>query len=116
MANGLPIERAVTAAGGISKLAAALGVTPPTVHEWITHKRAVPASRCQAIVRFTKGAVSLQELRPNDWADYWPNLLDVNNGHLLSPACTANGVTPAPPACVCAPAAAQQQPGAFSSI
>ena len=69
-----PIERAVSAAGGISKLAAALGVTPPTVHEWVSTKRQVPASRCQAIVRITAGAVSLQELRPDDWADYWPNL------------------------------------------
>lgn len=69
-----PIERAVSAAGGISKLAAALGVTPPTVHEWVSTKRQVPASRCQAIVRLTQGAVTLQELRPDDWADYWPNL------------------------------------------
>lgn len=69
-----PIERAVLAAGGVSKLAAALGVTPPTVHEWVTAKRQVPAGRCQAIVRLTSGAVKLQELRPDDWAAYWPEL------------------------------------------
>ena len=74
MQSTSPIDRAVSAAGGISKLAAALSITPTTVHEWVTHKRQVPASRCQAIVRLTSGAVSLQELRPDDWADYWPNL------------------------------------------
>jgi DNA-binding transcriptional regulator YdaS (Cro superfamily) len=74
MQSTSPIERAVSAAGGISKLAAALSITPTTVHEWVTHKRQVPASRCQAIVRISGGLVSLQELRPDDWADYWPNL------------------------------------------
>lgn len=55
-------------------LAKSLGVQPPVVSDWVTGKKAVPASRCQAIVRITSGAVSLQELRPDDWADYWPNL------------------------------------------
>ena len=44
-------------------------------------------------------------------------LLDIfkqeNGVDALSPACTNGGVTPAPTACVCAPAAAQQQSGAF---
>jgi DNA-binding transcriptional regulator YdaS (Cro superfamily) len=74
MQSTSPIERAVAAAGGISKLAGALHVTPTTVHEWVSAKRAVPAARCQAIVRITGGLVTLQELRPDDWADYWPNL------------------------------------------
>lgn len=55
-------------------LAKSLGVQPPVVSDWVTGKKAVPASRCQAIVRLTNGAVSLQELRPDDWSDYWPNL------------------------------------------
>lgn len=55
-------------------LAKHLGVTPTFVSGWITGKKAVPAGHCQAIVRITAGAVSLQELRPDDWADYWPEL------------------------------------------
>jgi len=55
------------------RLADALGIQPPVVSDWVTGKKAVPAARCQAIVRITSGAVTLQELRPDDWADYWPN-------------------------------------------
>ena len=56
------------------QLADALGIQPPVVSDWVTGKKAVPAARCQAIVRITGGLVTLQELRPDDWADYWPNL------------------------------------------
>jgi DNA-binding transcriptional regulator YdaS (Cro superfamily) len=56
------------------QLAKALGIQPSYVSDWVTGKKAVPAARCQAIVRLTDGAVTLQELRPDDWADYWPNL------------------------------------------
>ena len=69
-----PIDKAVNAVGGLTKLARMLGVAPPTVYEWKTGKRQVPASRCSALVRLAGGAVSLQELRPNDWQDYWPEL------------------------------------------
>jgi DNA-binding transcriptional regulator YdaS (Cro superfamily) len=55
-------------------LAKAVGVQPSYVSDWVTGKKAVPAARCHAIVRLTNGAVTLQELRPDDWADYWPNL------------------------------------------
>ena len=57
-------------------LAKKLGVTPTFVSGWITGKKSVPAGHCQAIVRLTQGAVTLQELRPDDWADYWPNLAE----------------------------------------
>lgn len=69
-----PIETAVQAVGGLTTLARMLGVSPPTVHEWKTQKRPVPASRCAAIVRVTNGLVTLQQLRPDDWRDYWPEL------------------------------------------
>lgn len=72
MENTSPIERAISEAGGLTKLAHMLGVTAPTVHEWKTLKRPVPASRCNAIVQLANGKVTLQELRPDDWRDYWP--------------------------------------------
>lgn len=69
-----PVDKAAQIVGGMAKLARMLGVAPPTVHEWKTHKRPVPAARCPAIVRVTNGAVTLQDLRPDDWVMYWPEL------------------------------------------
>lgn len=37
-------------------------------------EKAVPAEHCRTIVDFTNGAVTVQELRPNDWQKYWPEL------------------------------------------
>ena len=67
-----PVGKAAQIVGGLTTLARMLGVSPPTVHEWKTLKRPVPASRCIAIVRATNGRVTLQQLRPDDWQDYWP--------------------------------------------
>jgi DNA-binding transcriptional regulator YdaS (Cro superfamily) len=61
------LEACVTL-GGQSALARALGVTPPTVNEWIKGKRPVPAERCPTIERITNGAVRCEDLRPDvDW-------------------------------------------------
>lgn len=81
-----PIEKAAQVVGGLTKLANMLGVSPPTVHEWKTLKRKVPAARCKSIVMAANGAVTLQELRPNDWQDYWPELA-------AAPANTAHAAT-----------------------
>ena len=49
-------------------MARALGVTPPTVHQWQTGRRPVPAERCPDIERATGGAVRCEDLRPDvDW-------------------------------------------------
>ena len=55
-------------------MASKLGVSVPTVHEWKSGKRSVPVLRCVSIVNVSNGAVSLQELRPNDWQMIWPEL------------------------------------------
>jgi len=55
-------------------LAKALGVQPPSVSDWITGKKAVPLDRCTAIERATLGAVTRQDLRPDDWQEHWPEL------------------------------------------
>ncbi len=70
----LPIDRAVRIVGGLSVLAKLVGVSAPTVHEWTTDKRQVPARRCKAIELATSGQVTVQQLRPADWQDYWPEL------------------------------------------
>lgn len=55
--------------GGPKRLADSLGVSPPTVHQWINGERRVPAERCLSIERVTKGKVRCEDLRPDvDWA------------------------------------------------
>lgn len=63
-----PINTAVKQVGGISALAKALGVTPPTVHQWLRGQRPIPAERCPAIERLTNRTVTCEALRPDvDW-------------------------------------------------
>jgi len=64
-----PVKKAVDAVGGVTALAKHLHVTPPTVHQWISGVRPIPAERCPQIERATGGAVRCEELRPDvDWA------------------------------------------------
>lgn len=64
-----PITRACRIVGGASQLARSLRVSPPSVSQWISGRRQVPAERCPAIERATGGAVTCEELRPDvDWA------------------------------------------------
>lgn len=51
-----------------------LGVTPPVVSDWCTGQKSIAAIHCKAIENFTGGAVTCQEMRPNDWHKYWPEL------------------------------------------
>jgi DNA-binding transcriptional regulator YdaS (Cro superfamily) len=43
-------------------------------------EKAIPAEHCKAIFRFTEGQVTLQEMRPNDWHKYWPELAEEGQG------------------------------------
>lgn len=62
-----PIERAISVAGGVTKLAISLGVKPQHVCNWVV--RQVPAERCPDIERATAGAIRCEELRPDvDWS------------------------------------------------
>lgn len=55
-------------------VAQVLGVTPPVVSDWVTGKKAIPAEHCKTIYALTDGSVTCQEMRPNDWQKYWPEL------------------------------------------
>lgn len=68
------INTAIKHVGGISVLARALGVTPPTVHQWLKGLRPIPVERCTAIERATCGQVTRRDLRPDDWQEIWPEL------------------------------------------
>lgn len=54
--------------GGAAKLAQALCVSRPTIHQWSKGIRRVPAERCLEIERVTQGAVRCEDLRPDvEW-------------------------------------------------
>lgn len=66
------LDRVAEAIGKDQPLAEALGVSPQVLSNW--KDRGVPARYCARIAKLSNGAVSLQELRPDDWHDYWPDL------------------------------------------
>ena len=59
---------------GQSALARHLRVSAVTVNQWLKRGRPVPAARCVQIEVATGGAVTRQDLRPDDWAEIWPEL------------------------------------------
>lgn len=61
-------DQGVADAGGATALAITMGESVQTITNW--RARGVPANRCRAFEAAT--GVSVKTLRPNDWADYWP--------------------------------------------
>jgi len=57
-----------------SAFAALVGVSQSMVWQWIEGRRPVPEKRCARIERLTNGAITRQELRPDDWQEIWPEL------------------------------------------
>ena len=55
-------------------LARAVGVTTGAVHQWANGMIAIAIERCVPIERATSGLVTRRDLRPDDWADIWPEL------------------------------------------
>ena len=68
------LETAIESAGGVGKLAAAIGVGQPVVSNWRARGTTPDAVHCVAIERATKGAVTRRDLRPDDWQAIWPEL------------------------------------------
>lgn len=69
-----PIDQAALAAGGITKLAAALGESVQTVSNW--RVRGVPVDKCAAVELAAGCAVRRWDFRPDDWHRIWPELVD----------------------------------------
>ena len=67
------VRSACEIVGSQASLARAISVAPAYVHQWIKGIRPVPANRCVAIEKATKGAVSRKDLR-SDWKMIWPEL------------------------------------------
>lgn len=55
-----------------SDLARSIGVNTQLVWQWGAGVRPVPIERCLPIERATAGAVTRKDLRPEDWAEIWP--------------------------------------------
>lgn len=47
---------------------------PPIVSDWASGKRAIPVGRGAPIEAFTSGEVSRQDMFPDKWQEYWPEL------------------------------------------
>lgn len=60
--------------GSISDLAKGVGAHIPDVSRWAKGKRLCPTWRCLSIEKYTKGLVTRKDLRPHDFAKYWPEL------------------------------------------
>jgi DNA-binding transcriptional regulator YdaS (Cro superfamily) len=75
-----PVATAAGLVGGFKALADILGVTKGAVHQWMSSDRQVPIEHCTPIEQATKGKVTRQMLRPNDWQSIWPELIEPANG------------------------------------
>lgn len=63
------IKHACFLLGGVSALARKICVSVPTVSQWVSGARPIPAERCIEIDKATGGAVRCEDLRPDvDWA------------------------------------------------
>ena len=74
------IAQAITNFGSQEAMAAELGVSQPTVSEWLRQVRPVPARRCVQIEQHKRNQqaalpVHRWDLRPSDWWVYWPELV-----------------------------------------
>lgn len=88
MKTNQAVVRAIGLAGGLAKLAAIAGVKPPTAYEWKTGERDVPPRRCYLIELGLKQQVTRKDLRPDDFAEYWPELAQAQA--FTAPAATEN--------------------------
>lgn len=68
------LETAIESAGGVGKLATAIGVGQPVVSNWRARGTTPDAVHCVSIERVTRGAVTRRDLRPDDWHLIWPEL------------------------------------------
>ena len=58
------------------RLAAHLRVPPSFVAKMASGDKSIPLEHASAIERFTGGAVTRRDIRPDDWQDIWPELAE----------------------------------------
>ena len=74
------LSKAAEVVGGVGRLAEMIGVSGSAPSMWKARGR-VPVEHCAAIERATNGAVTRKDLRPDDWADIWPELAEREASH-----------------------------------
>ena len=62
--------------GSSHQLAKKINVPSSDVCCWASNKRPVPVKRCIQIEFATDGVVGRKDLRPDDWHEIWPELID----------------------------------------
>jgi DNA-binding transcriptional regulator YdaS (Cro superfamily) len=62
--------------GSPTKTAIALGVSLQAVCFWRDGEREVNPKVCVMIEQLTNGKVTRKDLRPNDWKQIWPELIE----------------------------------------
>lgn len=66
--------------GAATRLAREISGHVNDVVQWSMEKKEVPVRRAVAVERATGGAVTRQDLRPNDWHEIWPELATPEQG------------------------------------
>ena len=61
--------------GAQSRLADLMGIPAPMLSQWASGARPIPLERCTPIELATQGKVTRKDLRPDDWAVIWPELV-----------------------------------------
>ncbi|MCO6427539.1 transcriptional regulator [Nitrosomonas communis] len=56
-------------------LAAKMGIHPVLLSQWRNKVRPVPIEQCVPLERATNGLVTRHSLRPDDWHEIWPELV-----------------------------------------
>lgn len=62
--------------GRVTRLAAELRIAPSFVFNMASGAKEIPIKHMAAIERFTGGAITRQEMCPDDWQRIWPELAD----------------------------------------
>lgn len=60
--------------GEMTRIAAVINEKLPNLSGMRHGKKPVPPHKCRKIVEATNGEVTLQDLRPDDWHEIWPEL------------------------------------------
>lgn len=71
------IEQAIERAGSPSNFERRIGASRGLSGQWVKGVRPVPAHFCVKIER--EWGVSRRILRPTDWGDIWPELIDAEH-------------------------------------
>ena len=61
---------------GAATLGAAAGIAPAFVYQIAHGRRRASPALARRIEDETRGAVTRRDLRPDDWGDIWPELVD----------------------------------------